>query len=129
MKSTPSPFALLLLTAAVLGSFSAGILNGIIGTGGGILFMLLARLLGVTASDSKNCYAFAMMCVIPTSVVSLLLYPTIPLSPGVLAKLFLTGIGGGIGGAWLKEKIKTSWLNLAFASLTVYAGISMLTAA
>lgn len=128
MKSTPSPLTCLLLAAAVLGSFSAGILNGIIGTGGGILFMLLARLLGLTVSDEKNLYAFAMMCVIPTSAVSLLLYPAVPLSPAVLAKLFLTGIGGGIGGALLKEKIKTSWLNLTFAALTVYAGISMLTA-
>lgn len=128
MKSTLSITACGRIAAIVLISFAGGILNGLVGSGSGIVFLFLWNLLAPAGSDAKARYSFAMSCVLIVSVVSLFLYPSeaatsLPL-PTLIAAV-VAGILGGAGGALLKDKVKTSWLNRAFALLTLYSGLSM----
>lgn len=128
MKSTITCTASGRFTLMILIAFAGGILNGLVGSGSGIVFLFLWNLLAPADSDAKARYSFAMACVLIVSVVSLFLYPaeaaaTFPLPTLIAAAV--TGILGGAGGAILKEKVKTSWLNRVFALLTLYSGLSM----
>ncbi len=105
-------------------SFCGGILNGIIGTGGGIIFMMVSRL--IVSCSSKEMYAFAMSCVIPISVLSLLFYDMSVFDVKTVIMLAFPALAGGITGALVRDKISSVWLNKAFALLTVYSGISMI---
>lgn len=127
MKNSLSLYDISRLTAAVLLSFAAGTINGCVGTGSGIVFMLLWNLLAKD-HDSRSRYSFAMTCVIVVSFVSLILYPAessadLPMSALIAAAV--CGVIGGAGGAFVAERVKISWLNRAFALLTIYSGLSM----
>ncbi len=112
-------------SAIFLLSVSAGLINGILGAGSGILFLLIPKLLAKT--NGKDVYSFAMTCVIPVSLVSLLSYPPSLFTIETVLPLLIPGIVGGIFGAFLQEKIHLSLLNTVFALITIYSGISMLT--
>lgn len=127
MKSTLSLYDLSRLAAAVVLSFAAGMINGCVGAGSGIVFMLVWKLLADRA-DPHGRYSFAMSCVIVVSFISLILYPAemsadLPLSTLIAA--VVCGVIGGAGGAIVAERVKISWLNRAFALLTIYSGLSM----
>lgn len=127
MKSTISLLSLSRLTLVIALSFAAGMINGTLGAGSGIVFMLLSSIIS-NNGDGKNRYSFAMTCVFIISLISLILYPSsassnIPLT--ALIPAVVCGVIGGTGGAILKDKVKISWLNLAFALLTIYSGLSM----
>ncbi len=125
MKFFPKDAAVFLLVTLL--SACAGFLNGIIGVGGGMLFMLIPGLVRHDC-DAKEIFAFAMACVIPISAVSLLFYrgvgavDSVPMLLSILAPSIL----GGAAGAMLCDKIKSKWLNIAFAVLTIYSGASMI---
>ena len=128
MKSSLTILPVLRLTAVLLIAFAGGIINGLIGAGSGIVFLFLWPLLSSDSSDQKARYAFSMTCVMIISVISLFLYPaeaSLSLPLPILTAAVLTGILGGTCGAYLKDTIKTSRLNLIFALLTLYSGLSM----
>lgn len=111
-------------------SFAAGIVNGCVGAGSGIVFMLLWNLCQPYGSSEAvgSRYSFAMACVMIISLVSLFLYPAEASSELSLITLIFAvvcGVLGGIAGAVIKDKVKASWLNRAFALLTIYSGLSM----
>ena len=127
MKSVFPSMSFARAAAVLLLSFAGGILNGLVGSGSGIVFLFLWPLISAE-SGTKARYAFAMTCVLIVSIVSLFLYPSeasADLSFSVLASAVLCGIFGGTGGAILKDRIKTSLLNRVFALLTLYSGLSM----
>ena len=72
------PFGFRLSAAAVQGGaviaagFLAGIVNGLLGTGGGIILLLILR--QFSGKDRKNAFAASLFCILPLSVLSLLLY-------------------------------------------------------
>ena len=43
-----------------------------------------------------------------------------------IVPLAIPAVSGGILGGLIKEKIRASWLNMAFAMITIYSGISMI---
>lgn len=120
--SQKKPFLLILCIA---GSFGAGFLNGLTGTGAGILFLLLFRTLngGIT----KDAFAFSMSCVIPLSAFSLFTY-AMPkdFSFVTLTVTLITAAAGGLCGALLQEKLKIGLLKKIFAILVIYSGINMI---
>lgn len=128
MKSSLALSDCLRMFTVVLLSVGAGAINGFVGAGSGIIFMLLWSIAGTADRDAKSRYSFAMSCVLIVSLISLFLYPKeassdLPLFTMILA--VIAGVLGGAFGAFVKDKIKTRWLNLAFAALTLYSGISM----
>ena len=133
MKTSFYASSTLLFITAMLLSFTAGYINGFFGTGSGFFFMLISRILP-TSPDvkigseerKKEMYTFSMSCVIPVSLVSLFLYGNVPLNLPFAGRIAVPAILGGILGGFIKEKIRFLWLNLAFAALTIYSGISMI---
>lgn len=112
-----------------LWALGAGIINGLLGTGGGILLTYaLAKSLPREKYSPKDVFVCSMTAIIPISVFSLFTYPT-ELSPSLssLLKLVLPSAAGGILGAVLSSKLKSIILEKGFALLIVYAGLRMLT--
>lgn len=113
------------LLIPVLSGTAAGVVNGFIGTGGGIiLIFVLSKLMG--KSNTKDTFATVIAAILPMSAVSAISYynqGNVPL--GKTAVYIVPAvIGGVIGAIWL-DKIKVNWLKLIFCGLVVYAGIKM----
>ena len=126
MKLNISSKTWLFLALSVVGSAQAGFLNGLTGTGAGIVFLLLFRL--TNGAITKDTFAFSMSCVIPLSAFSLLTYPMPKdFSLTTLTLTLLTAAAGGLLGAFLQQKLKLGALKKIFAVLVIYSGISMIT--
>lgn len=109
----------------VLAGLGAGFINGLAGTGAGVVFLLLFGIFG--GGMTKEVFSVSLFCVAVLSFVSLMTYPS-P-SPEVLAMLpwiFISGISGGLCGSWLQHKVPVVTLKLAFGILVIWAGIKML---
>lgn len=114
-----------LLALCMICGFTAGFLNGLVGTGAGIVFLILFRIFG--GEISKDTFAFSMACVIPLSAFSLFTY-RLPedFSSVTLIGTLLTAAAGGICGAFLQQKLKIGVLKKIFAILVIYSGINMI---
>ena len=125
MKTSISLKACLFFLLAVILAMGAGFLNGLTGTGAGILFLLLFRMAG--GSITKDTFVSSMSCVIPLSAFSLFTYPMPEMfSFAAMATAFLTATAGGICGAFLQQKLNIGVLKKIFALLVIYSGIRML---
>lgn len=107
--------------------FCAGIVNGLLGTGGGILLLLVLRRI----TEPQNAFASALACILPLSLLSAWLYwqngtvtVSALLSPDTLP--FLIGaIPGGMLGAILLDRLKLSVIQYLFAVLLLFSGWRM----
>ncbi|MBQ9703297.1 MAG: sulfite exporter TauE/SafE family protein [Clostridia bacterium] len=110
----------------ILGFFSclAGVINGFLGTGAGIVLIYLLAYL--EKENVKNNFAMTIMAVLPMSFVSLYFYVKGENVDYELIRLSLLPIIlGGIVGAYLMDKIERKWLSLIFSALVIYSGFSM----
>ncbi len=123
-SNSKASFILLFTTLSLLG----GIINGLLGTGGGIILVYLYGMCakrGFIASDDR--FAFAMMTILPVSVISLFTYSSEYLKDiTYLTKLIPASAAGGILGAYLSTRIKPFILEKVFAALVIYSGIRMI---
>ena len=117
------------LPATVLISLTAGVINGLFGTGGGILIVyLLSWLYRDSASyDTKDIFAMTVGAVILMSCSSLYFY----LKNGYVSfsdtsGYLLPAAIGGIIGAFLLDKLNASLMKKIFAVLVIYAGITLI---
>ena len=104
---------------------AAGFINGLAGTGAGVVFLLLFGIFG--GGMTKTVFSVSMFCVSALSVVSLATYP--PPAPDQLAMLpwiAAAGILGGLCGAWIQRKVSVRTLKLAFGILVIWAGVKMI---
>ena len=113
-------FLLFCLTA-----FLGGGLNGFLGTGGGIIFVLGLSLL--TNNEKKDNYITTLIAIIPISIVGSFAY----FSQGsvdfsLLKDAYLPALLGGVAGAFLVDKINVKLLSLLFSGLVIYSGVTML---
>ena len=115
----------LLITA--LAGMSAGIVNGFIGTGGGIILVLvLSKTMG--HEKTRDTFATVIAAVLPMSAVSAVSYAIQGNVPFIETAVYIIpAIGGGVIGALLLDKIEVRWLKIIFSGLVVYSGIRMLT--
>lgn len=129
-KSTALPVMIgkcLPFLAVLLTGLGAGVVNGLLGTGGGILLLLILK----RSLAPRDAFAASLVCILPLSVLSLLLY----LCHGtVTASALLTedtvfcllgALPGGLLGAYLLDRIKPSCAELLFAALLVFSGWRM----
>ncbi len=117
------------ISAILLTGLLSGYINGLFGTGGGIILVfVLARImtdeLGYSARDV---FATVIAAILPMSAVSAVFYLNSgDVSLGLAEPYLLPGIIGGILGGLLLEHINLKLLKKLFAFMVVYAGIRML---
>ena len=121
----------LLLTA--IGGLAAGFINGMLGTGGGIILVFLLGYLMRRDPTLKNIYstrdvfATVILEILPMSFVSALFYikdGSVNINDALV--YILPGIAGGIAGAYLLDKINVKFLKKLFAAMVIYAGVKMM---
>lgn len=104
--------------------FFIGIINGLLGAGGGMIAVPALKKLGM---DQKDAHRNAVAVILPLSVFSACLYlfrgnvtvtDTLIFIPGGL-------VGAGAGTILLK-KISPKWLAVIFGAFMVYSGVRLL---
>lgn len=120
----------------VLGGLGAGFINGLLGAGGGILLVFIMGWILAPAKDGssealpldkRDIFANALAAMLPVTVVSVISYAArgdIHLE-GAETYVFPAVIGG-IGGAWLLDKLRFETVRRLFAILVIVSGIAML---
>ena len=111
-------FAAVTLFSGIL----AGMLNGFLGSGGGIIIVFVMGLL-LPQRDPKDIFATAVLSVLPMSIVSTCFYYR---GGGIsitdYAPYYASALFGGVLGAVLLDKIPTALIKAVFAVLMLWAG-------
>lgn len=109
--------------------FIAGIINGLLGAGGGIMIAYcLSYVLKDSIKDRNAVFANALVTMLPISLVSSIMYFTkghIALD-GSMAYFIIPAILGGACGALLLKKLSFKTVKILFTAIVIYSGISML---
>ena len=109
-------------------SLLAGLINGFVGTGGGIVLIFLFYLMkNGEEGDVRENFAMTIISVIPMSFAALFVYlrganVDIPL----VGRLFVPTVLGGVVGAYLMDKIDKKWLTIIFSALIIYSGVRLI---
>lgn len=119
-KTHPS---VLLCGAGVLGGF----VNGLLGAGGGIVIVFLISSLTHGALDGKDVFANALAVMLPVSIVSLISY-SLSGNVGTADTVIFAfpALLGGLLGAFLLERIRTSFLKKLFTAIVLWSGFYMI---
>ena len=111
-------FVLVTLLSGIL----AGMLNGFLGSGGGIILIFIMGVL-MPDREAKDIFATAVLSILPMSAVSAYFYHR---GGGALAMeyapYYASALFGGVLGAVLLDKISTMLLKTVFAVLMLIAG-------
>ena len=112
----------------ILLSFLAGCINGFVGTGGGIIIVfLLFRLYGGGEENTKDVFARTLLTVFPMSLAALTVYlRNSAVDMNLILRVLIPAILGGVTGAIFMDRIDKRVLNIVFAALVIYSGISMI---
>lgn len=114
-----------------IGGLLAGLCNGLLGAGGGIVVVLaLSAALPDDEDSRQSLYANALCVMLPLSLLTLATYALRGDIPdGFLgadyALLLLGAAIGGLLGALITDKLSSRALKKIFAALTVLAGVLM----
>ena len=103
---------------------AVGIINGLLGAGGGMLAVPILKKLGL---DQKHAHATSIAVIFPLSALSAAAY----LMRGDVAfsdagVYLIPGAAGAIIGAWLLGKIPNKWLKRIFGIFMIWAGVRLL---
>ena len=112
----------------VLTGLFAGLVNGLLGAGGGIVVVFaLSALLRGEIEDSRDLYANALCVMVPISIVSCVRYATggnlVTEGFGVYA---LPAVAGGILGGILLGRLRASYLKKLFGALVIWSGVLLI---
>ena len=107
------------LSSPIIPSFLAGVINGLLGTGGGIpLFFYLTK-----QGKGKGAYATASVAILLLSLQTLFLYREKDVTPNLVSPFLpMLAVVGGALGAWLCGKIDRRILLLIFGILLLLSG-------
>ena len=111
------------LTTALSG-FAIGIINGLLGAGGGMIAVPLLKKIGL---EQKSAHANAIAIILPISILSTILYlykDYVNLSNAL--PYIPTGILGALLGTYFLKKISPLWLERIFGGFMIYAGVRLL---
>lgn len=106
------------------GGTAVGIINGMLGAGGGMLVVPLLKKMGLS---QKQAHANAVAIILPIATLSAGLYlwrGHVTFSEAVI--YMPTGLLGAWLGTLLMRKISNKWLKRIFGGFMVYAGIRLL---
>ena len=111
---------LLTLTAG----FFIGIINGMLGAGGGLLAVPALKKLGM---NQKDAHRNAVAVILPLAVFSAVLYiirGSVSLSDSLI--FIPGGLIGAVIGTILLKKISPKWLGVIFGGFMIYAGARLI---
>lgn len=109
--------------------FAAGIINGLLGAGGGIIITYcLSYLAGKKNESGNDIFANALITMLPVSLVSSVIYFVKGhIAPDVKMAYFIVPAAlGGLCGALLLKKLKFRTVKILFTAIVIYSGFSML---
>lgn len=110
-------------TSFWLYSILIGFVNGLLGSGGGILAIALLEKLNI---KEKKAHATAILVILPITLVSIVFYlfrGHLPLAEAV--PYIIGGIGGCILGCIFLKKIDNYYLKKIFAVFVLYSAVRM----
>ncbi len=115
------------VTYLIITGLSAGLVNGMLGAGGGILVVFaLSAVLG-DSCEPRDLYANALCVMLPISVVSCVRYAMAGnLNTDGFGLYALPAIAGGLLGGLLLGRIKGTALKRLFAALVIYSGVILM---
>ncbi|MBE6752995.1 MAG: sulfite exporter TauE/SafE family protein [Ruminococcaceae bacterium] len=108
----------------ILGGLSAGFVNGLLGSGGGMLAVPALERAGL---PPRSAHSSSLAVILPLSAVSVFMYlnsgkvtlaDALPYMPG--------GIIGALAGAWLMRRISPKLLRKIFGGFALWAGLRLL---
>lgn len=110
---------------SILSGVFIGFLNGFFGGGGGMIVVpLLIFLIGL---EEKNAHATSLLCILPLSITSSIIYIT---NNNVnLMNFGLTSLGvivGGIIGSLLLKKMNNKVIRIIFSLIMIIAGLRLM---
>lgn len=128
VRRTPTSYTPITLIALALCGLGAGIINGLLGAGGGIILVLALSLLCKHAlPDKRDLYANALVVTLTLTVISTILYIRNGNAPPAdLSRFVLPAAIGGLAGGLLLGRISSDTLGRIFAFLLVVSGIIMI---
>lgn len=125
MKIKPRSPEFFLLSLA---GTAAGLANGLLGAGGGIIVTYaLARLLREQNASARDVFANVVAAMLPMTTVSAVVYAihgNLDLKDA--SPFLLPAVIGGVIGALLLGRINTHWLKKFFAALVLFSGMRMI---
>ncbi len=106
----------------------AGLLNGLLGAGGGVVLVIgLRRVQKGTLQDPRAVYVSALCVMLPVSLFTIFRYRAMGhLEATRIAQIALPAIIGGALGAWLLRQLTPTALSRLFSALVLVSGIVML---
>lgn len=109
---------------------AAGVINGLLGAGGGVIMLYLvgAVLRKKSAGEDvqKDSFASVIAVILPVSVVSSISYAARDaINMKELQILILPALIGGIIGAYLTDRLPTRIIRGVFALLVIISGVRM----
>ena len=108
---------------STLGGVLVGVLNGMLGAGGGMLAVPMLKKFGLAQT---NAHATAVAVIFPLSLLSTLAYLWLRrFELGDAAIFLLPGAAGALAGGLLLAKIPAKWLRKLFACFLIWAGVRM----
>lgn len=116
------------------GAIVAGIINGLLGAGGGIIliFVLAPALGGLYEKDEevykrRDLMAISLSVMLPVSAVSAVKYSIGGmLDTAYIPKMILPAVAGGILGGILLDRLRENVIMKLFAFLVIYSGLAMI---
>lgn len=108
----------------VVAGLGIGIVNGLLGAGGGMLAVPILKKMGLT---QKEAHSGAVAVILPISLLSAVLYiirDYVNFSDAII--YMPTGLLGAVLGTYCLRKISPLWLKRIFGAFMVYAGIRLL---
>lgn len=113
---------------AIAAASLAGMLNGFLGAGSGVVLMFAIAALNADKGGeaARNNFATVIASVLPVSVVSTIIYmKNGALNEDIMGRFALPAVFGGVVGAFLTDKLDTKILRLVFAVVVIVAGVNM----
>lgn len=112
-------------TKAALSGAAAGLINGLLGAGGGmILVPLLVRWCGL---EDKHAFATAISIILPLSIVSIVIYAMKAPLPLADAWPYLAGgLVGGVLGGLLFRRVSANFLHKLLGVIILWGGVQLL---
>lgn len=108
----------------ILSGAAVGVLNGLLGAGGGIIAVILLNRAGL---KTKEAHATAIAVILPLTIISAAMYlwrGDVTVMQAV--PFMLPGAVGAVAGALILRKISPKLLRKIFAVFIIWAGIRMI---
>lgn len=108
----------------IVSGFIIGVINGLLGAGGGMLAVPALKKAGL---DQKDAHRNAVAVILPLTVFSAILYAIEGRFAFGDGLIFIPGgLLGAAAGTVLLKKISSKWLCILFGAFMIYAGVRLL---